>query len=67
MKLEKITNTLRGVIKFIALQLHTLIFLAGLVFINVTAYKFSELLGLVSTGILLVVVAMIINPKEERK
>ncbi|MBT2627171.1 hypothetical protein J7I81_17750 [Bacillus sp. ISL-32] len=67
MKLEKITNALRSVIKFIALQLHTFLFLAGLVFINVTAYKFSELLGLVSTGILLVVVAIMINPKEERK
>ncbi|WEZ22057.1 hypothetical protein P5661_11000 [Bacillus subtilis] len=67
MKLEKVTAALMSVLKFIFMNLHTLLFLAGLVFVNITAYKFSELLGLLSTGVLLVLIAMIINPKEERE
>ncbi|AXY38014.1 hypothetical protein D3C60_09715 [Bacillus velezensis] len=67
MKLEKITGALKSVLMMILSHLHTLLFLVGLVFLNVTAYKYSEPIGLLTTGVLLVVVAILINPKEERK
>ncbi len=53
MKLEKVTAALMSVVKFIFMNLHTLLFLAGLVFVNITAYKFPELLGLFNQRVVL--------------
>ncbi|MBW7636516.1 MULTISPECIES: hypothetical protein [Bacillus] len=65
MKIGKINTFFLRVWQFIILNLHTLLFLAGLFVINYAVYIIHSVAGLMMTGLFLVLIAILLNPKEE--
>ena len=56
---------LSSILKLIIINLATIFFIAGLIFINVSVYHiFNTNIGLLATGITLVVVALILSYEE---
>ncbi|WP_102422288.1 hypothetical protein [Bacillus amyloliquefaciens] len=65
MKLGKINKFLLGVCQFIRLNLHTFSFLAGLFVIDYGIFLFQPTAGLIVAGLFLVLIAFLLNPREE--
>ncbi|MEG7356866.1 hypothetical protein V6D44_14600 [Bacillus sp. 0209A] len=65
MKIGKINTFLLGVCQFIQLNLHTLLFLAGLFVIDYGVFYLHPVAGFIVTGLFLVLIAFLLNPKEE--
>ncbi|NPC94800.1 hypothetical protein HOO54_22150 [Bacillus sp. WMMC1349] len=65
MKIGKINMFFLRVWQFIHLNLHTLLFLAGLLVINYAIYLVHSVAGLITSGFSLVLIAILLNPKEE--
>ncbi|PRS02435.1 hypothetical protein [Bacillus atrophaeus] len=65
MKLGKINTFLSGVCQFIKLNLHTLLFLAGLIVIDYGISYLHPIAGLIVAGLFLVLIAFLLNPREE--
>lgn len=65
MKIGKINTFLLGVCQFIKLNLHTLLFLAGLFVIDYGVFYLHPVAGFIVAGLFLVLIAFLLNPKEE--
>ncbi|MDA7025044.1 hypothetical protein PJ311_00280 [Bacillus sp. CLL-7-23] len=65
MKIGKINTFFLRVWQFIQLNLHTLLFLAGLFVINYGIYLIHTIAGFIISGLFLVLIAILLNPKEE--
>ncbi|AUJ77557.1 hypothetical protein CWD84_12420 [Bacillus siamensis] len=65
MKLGKIIKFLLGVCQFIRGNLHTLFFLIGLFVIDYGIFLFHPIAGLIAAGLFLVLIAFLLNPREE--
>ncbi|GLZ63698.1 hypothetical protein [Bacillus amyloliquefaciens] len=65
MKLGKIIKFLLGVCQFIRVNLHTLFFLVGLLVIDYGIFLFHPIAGLIVAGLFLVLIAFLLNPREE--
>lgn len=55
-----------GVWRFLSLNLHTLLFLLGLILINTAVYMVGMIWGIAASGVLLVFVAVLLNHETER-
>ncbi|MFZ7734506.1 hypothetical protein ACO1D4_18880 [Bacillus velezensis] len=65
MKLGKIIKFLLGVCQFIRVNLHTFFFLVGLFVIDHGIFLFHPIAGLIVAGLFLVLIAFLLNPREE--
>ncbi|ASF30033.1 hypothetical protein WV34_15245 [Bacillus amyloliquefaciens] len=65
MKLGKIIKFLLGVCQFIRMNLHTLFFLIGLFVIDYGIFLLHPTAGLIVAGLFLVLIAFLLNPREE--
>ncbi|MED5050133.1 hypothetical protein P9873_20275 [Bacillus siamensis] len=65
MKLGKINKFLLGVCQFIRLNVHTFFFLAGLFVIDYGIFLLHPIAGLIVAGLFLVLIAFLLNPREE--
>lgn len=63
---KQFNRFIKGVWRFLSLNLHTLLFLLGLILINTAVYMVGMILGIAASGILLVFVAILLNHETER-
>lgn len=67
MQLNKVGTALKEMMLFLVSNLHTLFFLCGLAFFLLVAYMQSLTIGFIASGAILILIAILINPKEERR
>ncbi|MDI4571722.1 MULTISPECIES: hypothetical protein [Bacillus] len=63
---KQFNRFIKGVWRFLSLNLHTLLFLLGLILINTAVYMVGMILGIAASGVLLVFVAILLNHETER-
>lgn len=63
---KQFNHLILGVWWFFISNLHTLLFLLGLILINTAVYMVGMILGIAASGILLVFVAILLNHETER-
>jgi len=63
---KQFNRFIKGVWRFLTLNLHTLLFLLGLILINTAVYMVGMILGIAASGVLLVFVAILLNHETER-
>ncbi|WP_144531693.1 hypothetical protein [Bacillus pumilus] len=63
---KQFNRFIMGVWRFLSLNLHTLLFLLGLILINTAVYMVGMILGIAASGVLLVFVAILLNHETER-
>ncbi|MFP3809552.1 hypothetical protein [Bacillus sp. SIMBA_005] len=63
---KQFNRLIKGVWRFLTLNLHTLLFLLGLILINTAVYMVGMILGIAASGVLLVFVAILLNHETER-
>lgn len=67
MQLNKVGTALKEMMLFLVSNLHTLFFLCGLTFFLLVAYMQSLTIGFIASGATLILIAILINPKAERR
>ncbi|MCM3367872.1 hypothetical protein M3621_13790 [Bacillus safensis] len=67
MQLNKVGASIKVIMLFLVNNLHTLFFLCGLAFFLLVAYMQSLTIGFIASGAILILIAILINPKEERR
>ncbi|MCP8952566.1 hypothetical protein [Bacillus safensis] len=63
---KQFNHLVLGVWRFFISNLHTLLFLLGLVLINTAVYMVGMIWGIAASGVLLVFVAVLLNHETER-
>lgn len=64
MKLKILSNLFKGFFKKILEYLNTILFLTGLIMITVAGFMFNTIIGLVLSGIFLIIIAFIVDKQN---
>lgn len=67
MQLNKVGTAFKSILVFLLDNSHTLFLLCGLAFFLLVAYMESLTIGFIASGSMLILIAILINPKKERR